>query len=95
MSEKKNDGEKLVAELKQSKRDASPFVKKWRDFVKFVRFMSAFTFAVLIVACGVYAAAKGIKSTYLLAHVGLAVAGVASSVEGLVLAWRAVIKLEK
>ncbi len=93
--EEKNPGKELIAELKQSKHDRNPLIQKWRDFVKFTKFISAFTFGVLIVACGAYTASKGIKSAYILAHVGLTVAGVAASIEGLCLVWRAVIKLEK
>lgn len=95
MSKEQEEAKALNKEIHKVTKAQSPLVQKWRDFVRFITFLTRFTFAVLIVACGAYTAYKGIKSTYTLAHIGLTVAGVAASIEGLCLVWRAVIKLEK
>ena len=95
-----DQGKALVAEIKASQKAKKalakePFTNKIHDFVYFVKFMVAFTFASAIVFCGVYAAYKGYRSTYALAHVGLIVAGAAAIAQGLTLVWKAVMRLEK
>jgi len=101
MSLEQDEAKKLNQEIHKSiKREFwAPIKTKWKaftgalyDIFMFIKFLVCFTFSALVIAAGAYAAYKGWKSTYVLAHGGLTVAGAAAISLGFSQLWRTVIK---
>ena len=101
MSKEQDEAKEVINKIHKSlKQEAfAPIKAKWAaftgalyDIFMFVKFLVCFSFAALVIAAGVYAAYKGWKSTYMLAHAGLTVAGAAAISLGFSQLWRTVIK---
>jgi hypothetical protein len=89
MSKNKNDGEKLVEDLRKMKKNS--LTDKVQDVVTFIKFLIGFSFAVAIGFLGAYAIVKGLKDSGLKRD-AFVVSGACAVVQSLYLMWLQVIK---